>query len=191
LAILRFQTKNRFCESSQRLIQPRLVRCGVFTMSVLGLALFAGDAMAQGKKINPKQLTGTWTLVSIDNVRPDGSRVPGFGPNSRGFLVFTPNDHFSISLVNSDLPKFASNSRDTGTADEKKAVVAGSIVYFGTYSASADGALALHIESSSFPNWIGADQKRTITSLSASEVKWINPAASVGGTAELAWKRVK
>jgi len=26
LAILRFQTKNRFCESSQRLIQPRLVR---------------------------------------------------------------------------------------------------------------------------------------------------------------------
>src|SRR6516225_10090812 len=27
LAILRFQTKNRFCESSQRLIQPRLVRC--------------------------------------------------------------------------------------------------------------------------------------------------------------------
>src|ERR1700685_2924857 len=26
LAILRFQTKNRFCESSQRLLQPRLVR---------------------------------------------------------------------------------------------------------------------------------------------------------------------
>ncbi len=26
-AILRLATKNRFCESSQRLIQPRLVRC--------------------------------------------------------------------------------------------------------------------------------------------------------------------
>src|SRR5262249_52921942 len=36
--------------------------------------------------------------------------------------------------VRSDLPKFASNNRDMGTPEENKAVVQGSITYFGTYS---------------------------------------------------------
>jgi hypothetical protein len=44
---------------------------------------------------------------------------------------------------------------------------------------------------STFPNWNGLDQKRLITSLTADELKCTNPAASVGGTAELVWKRVK
>ncbi len=162
-----------------------------FAMAALGLALLAGSAAAQGKKINTKQLIGHWTLVSVDNVRPDGSRVQGFGPNPKGVAVFEPNHRFSISLVNSDLPKFTSNNRDTGTVDENKAVVQGSIFYFGTYSVGADGTVALEIEGSSFPNWIHVNQKRIITSLTASEVKWTNPAASVGGTAELAWRRVK
>jgi Lipocalin-like domain len=51
--------------------------------------------------------------------------------------------------------------------------------------------LTLHIERSSFPNWSGTDQKRIIRSLTADELKYTNPSASVGGTAELAWKRVK
>jgi Lipocalin-like domain len=163
----------------------------IFAMAALGVALLAGNAMSQGKKVNTKQLIGHWMLVSVDNVRPDGSRVQGFGPNPKGVAVFEPNGRFSVSLVNPDLPKFTSNNRDTGNADENKAVVQGSIFYFGTYSIGADGTLALEIEGSSFPNWIHVNQKRMITSLTASEVKWTNPAASVGGTAELAWKRVK
>ena len=68
----------------------------------------------------------------------------------------------------------------------------GSIAYFGTYSVDqADGSVALQIERSSFPNWNGGEQKRVITSLTAQELKYTNPAASVGGSAELAWKRVK
>jgi Lipocalin-like domain len=120
---------------------------------------------------------------------PDGGRAPVFGANPRGFLA--ANGYFSISLVNSDLPKFASDNCDKGTADENKAVVVGSLFYFGTYSVSADGTLATHIEGSSFPNSMGTDQKRTITALSATGVTWINPVASAGGTAELAWKRIK
>jgi hypothetical protein len=163
----------------------------ILATTASGLAVFVGDAMAQGKKIDPKQLIGTWTLVSADNLLPDRSRAPAFGANPRGFLVFAANGYFSISLVNSDLPKFASNNRDKGTADENKAAVAGSLFYFGTYSVSADGTLATHIEGSSFPNSVGTDQKRIITALSATTVTWINPAASAGGTAELAWKRIK
>jgi hypothetical protein len=68
--------------------------------------------------------------------------------------------------------------------------VQGSLSYHGTYSVS-DKAINFKIEGSSFPNWMGTDQKRTITSLAGDELKWTNPGASVGGTAETIWKRVK
>src|SRR5436190_22933846 len=98
----------------------------VVAVAGFGIVLFAGNAMSQGKKINTKQLVGHWTLVSVDNVRADGTRVQAFGSNPRGVAIFEPNHRFSISLVNPDLPKFTSNSRDTGTAEENKAVVQGS-----------------------------------------------------------------
>src|ERR1700757_5121848 len=59
-----------------------------------------------------------------------------------------------------DPPKFASNNRETGTAEENKAIVQGSIAYFGTYTVSeTDKTISYHIESSTFPNWNGADRK--------------------------------
>ncbi len=51
----------------------------------------------------------------------------------------------------------------------------GSIAYFGTYSVSeTDKTITTHIESSTFPNWIGTDQKRFFT-LSGDELKWTSP----------------
>jgi hypothetical protein len=38
---------------------------------------------------------------------------------------------------------------------------------------------------------MGTDQKRLVTSLTGGELKFINPAPSVGGTLELVWKRAK
>jgi len=53
------------------------------------------------------------------------------------------------------------------------------------------GVLHLYIESSSWPNFDGIDNKRIITSLSDDELKWYSPAGSVGTTAEVVWKRAK
>jgi hypothetical protein len=93
----------------------------------------------------------------------------------------------------SDLPRFASNSRDTGTPEEYKTVVLGSIAYFGTYSVNeADKVITVQIEGSTFANLIGrADQKRIITSLTADELKFTNPATPSGETLQLVWKRAK
>ena len=85
------------------------------------------------------------------------------------------NGHISVQFIGSGLPKFASNDRLDGTPEENKAVVQGILCYFGTYSVSdADRSLNIHIESSSFPNWKGADQKRFLT-LTEDEMRWINP----------------
>ncbi len=38
----------------------------------------------------------------------------------------------------------------------------GSLAYFGTYTASGTGKnMTCHLDASTFPNWMGAGQKRT------------------------------
>ena len=157
----------------------------------LGVVLFAGDALAQQKSLK-EQLVGTWKLVSSHNVRNDGSKIDVYGPNANGILIYTSDGHFALVNTRSDLPKFASNSRDRGTPEEYKAVVQGSLAYFGTYSVNeADKVITAQIEGSTFANMIGTDQKRVVASLTANELKFINPAPSRDGTLELVWKRAK
>jgi hypothetical protein len=159
---------------------------------MLGVALPAGGAVAQQKPLK-EQLVGTWKLVSSENVRNDGSRRDVSGPNPKGVVIYTSDGHFAFVTTRSDLPRFASNSRDTGTPEEYKTVVLGSIAYFGTYSVNeADKVITVQIEGSTFANLIGrADQKRIITSLTADELKFTNPATPSGETLQLVWKRAK
>jgi hypothetical protein len=171
----------------------RMKRRTVTTMAMLcvGIALTMTGAIAQGKsKIDKEKLVGSWTLVSITNTLSDGKSVQGFASND-GVVIFERNGKFVQALARSDLAKFASNNRNTGSADENKSVVQGSLTLFGTYKVNSDGTLTLHIERSTFPNWNSTDQNRTITSLTANELKWHNPVATVGGTTETIWKRTK
>ena len=100
-------------------------------MTVLCL-IVAAPGVASGQ--SAKDLVGTWTLVSTDTVRPDGGRIPTFGDTPNGLVVFTSDGHFIYLYSRGDLPKFVSNNRTTGTPEENKAVVHGSIATFGTYS---------------------------------------------------------
>jgi lipocalin-like protein len=160
----------------------------ISAVTSLGLALQADGAIGQSKaKIEKNQLIGDWTLVAVN--APNATIQNG--PND-GFVTFGPSGRFSFALLSSNVPKFASGNRNSGTADENKAVVQGSIAYFGTYSVNeADGTFTFHVERCSYPNWAGTNQLRLITSLTTEELKYTNPSASFGGTAELVWKRAK
>jgi hypothetical protein len=138
-----------------------------------------------------KDLVGTWTLVSVTFER-DGKKTDFYGPNPQGETMFDPNGRISFIVTRSDLPKFASNNRQTGTPEENKAVVQGSLAYFGTYSVDeAAKTVTIHIESCSFPNWNGTDQKRSFT-ISGDELKWTTTTTSLGsGSALDVLKRAK
>jgi hypothetical protein len=133
----------------------------------------------------------TWVFVS-STLEQAGKKTDFYGPNPQGQLMFDPNGHFSEIITRSDLPKFASNNRQSGTPEENKAAMQGSIAFFGTYSVSeTDKVLTFHIEGSTFPNWKGADQKRLIK-LSGDELTWTVPTPSIGsGTVYSVWKRAK
>jgi len=151
-----------------------------------GATFPTGTATAQ----TARDLVGTWMNVSNVNVRPDGSRVDMFGANGKGVIIFDSNGRYASVTLTANLPKFASGNRNTGTPEENKAVVQGSIAHFGTYSV-ADKVITLKVEGSTWPHWTGTDQKRNVISFASDEIKWTVLPASIGGTAEVGWKRVK
>ncbi len=137
-----------------------------------------------------KDFVGTWTLISAISER-DGNKSDTFGPNAQGVLMFDANGHYTITFIGSNLPKFASNNRASGTPDENKAVVGSSLAHFGTYVVNeADKSLTYRIESATFPNWDKTDQKRSFV-MTGDELKYTVPAGSAGGTGTVTWKRVK
>lgn len=158
------------------------------------LLLFAGGLLpgiaAGQQKSLKEQLIGTWKYVSVDNIKPDGSRAPLFGPDPQGRAMFDGKGNYILMSSRSDQPKFASNDRNHGTSDEYKAVVQGSISHFGKYEVDEAGkTITFKIETSTFPNWSGTSQKRPF-SISGDKLKWITPSASSGGSAEVLLQRV-
>jgi hypothetical protein len=154
----------------------------------IGFILLTSDGLVQGSK----ELVGAWTLVSITVNQGGQKKIEPFGPAPKGSLIFESNSRFSIAVTRSDLPKLGSNSRVSGTAEENAAIVQGTIAYFGTYSVSAeDHLVTIHVEGSTFPNWVGTDQKRLFTII-GDELRYTDSNRSSGeGTALVVWKRVK
>jgi Lipocalin-like domain len=162
----------------------------ISAITVLGLALLPGAAIGQQKSLK-EQLVGTWIQVSAVNTAPNGTKSDLFGPNPKGIQIFESNGRYAQIGTRSDLPKFGSNNRATGTADENKAVVQGSIAYFGTYTVNeADKSFTVQVEGSTFPNWTGTAQTRPF-SISEDELTFTTAVASIGGSNVVKWKRVK
>ena len=148
-------------------------------LSVSALAQTAGD------------LRGMWTLVSSVTDK-DGKKTEQFGHGAKGIMSLDADGKFVLTIIGPDLPRFAANSRAAGTAEENKAVMSKSIGMIGTYSVNpADKTLTFRVESATFPNWNGTEQKRLIVTASKDELKYITPTASSGGVGTVTWKRAK
>jgi len=164
---------------------------GLSAITAIGLALLPGSAVSQQTPLK-EQLVGAWTQVSIDATSPDGTKRQLFGPNPKGIVIYSSDGHFALVQTRADLTKLATSNRATATPEEAKAVVVGSIAYFGRYSIDeASKVVTVDIQGSTFANQIGSasDNKRIITSLTADELKLTNPASASGVTIELVFKR--
>lgn len=159
-------------------------------IAALGLALLPGNAVGQQKSLK-EQLVGTWTLVSNDNVAADGTKRQVFGPNPKGIMILAADGHYALIAANPARPKFKGNTRLDGTPEENKAVVAGTVASFGTWSADeASNTLITRIEGNLFPNDEGREQRRIVT-LEGDELRQVNPSPGSGGRAEIVFRRTK
>jgi hypothetical protein len=163
-------------------------------MAVLGM--FVGfvdlDAAAQ-QQLLKEQLLGTWILAAWEQVRPDGSKFEKYGTDPRGFHIFERNGRFFAMMARPDLPKIAASDPQKATPEEARAIMAGSIAYYGTYSVNeAERMVILRMDASTFPNQLGRELPRRIVSVTVNEMVYANPDATTGGgQIQLSWKRAQ
>ena len=161
-------------------------KLAVVTVLLLGAIVLPCTTFAQ----TANDALGMWAFVSSLNEQ-NGRKTETYGPGATGVMVLDASGRYAITIIAAGLPKFSSNSRTTTTADEAKAVVARSNAHFGTYFMNAgDKTITFKIESATFPNWNGTEQKRTLT-IRGDELQYAVTASSVGGSSVVTWKRVK
>jgi hypothetical protein len=165
-------------------MRPRLVAVAAASLSVVLLAL------TPTQKPPPVRLTGTWNLVRVDNVLPDGTRVPLYGAHPQGRLMFDETGRYSIQIYREGRARFAGKDKNAGTAEENRDAVQGCNTHFGTFTVSDDRTLTFHIEHASFPNWEGTEQQRTFT-LAGDVLTYAVPTPTTGtaSTGEVQWRR--
>jgi len=157
--------------------------------TALALPLPASGAVGQQQSLR-EQLVGTWTVVSWEQKKSDGTKLELYGANPAGIAFFDAGGRYIITVMRSDRAKYASNTLRQGTAEEDKETADGTITYFGTYSLSeTDRVMAIHVDGSSFPNWNGSDLKR-IVAITGDQLTLTVPIPG-GESVDVVWKRAK
>ncbi len=154
-------------------------------------------ALMSDKSEITSKFIGTWRLVSVEARRPNGEVAPTparYGTKTVGYLMYDNTGHVAVQIMRPDRPKFAVNDIDKGTAEELKAAWEGYSAYFGTYEINeTEGFVIHHVEGSSFPNYVGSEQKR-FYELSGDTLVLKPPQRQVGNeqlNMRITWQRVK
>ncbi len=82
-------------------------------------------SVSRGEAEEHASLAGAWSVVQVDNILPDGSRVALYGPHPQGLLVFDRSGHYSLQLYRTERVPFSSSDKSQGTPAELKAAVIG------------------------------------------------------------------
>lgn len=106
------------------------------------------------------ELVGTWRLKSYQELDSAGSVVDEpFGRTPVGKLVYTGDWHMSVLLMRADRAALEVPFPRYATTEQKSSTVDGYLGYCGTYRVEDD--LVIHqVEISSFPDWVGLEQRR-------------------------------
>src|SRR5262245_20238513 len=109
------------------------------------------------------RFVGTWRLVSFVGYDADGCETRTYGPKPLGCLIYDKEGRMSVQIARSDRRPFKSDPF-RATPEELKDAFDGYFGYFGRYTVDERaGTVTHHIESGSYPNFAGTDQRRLFT----------------------------
>src|ERR1700681_2356301 len=163
----------------------------LFAVAALGLVVLPSGGLGQQPTLK-QQLGGAWTLVSIIATDKAGNKSDRRGPNPKGLLIFDAGGRYSILTSRADLPNFAIDNVNQGSAEENKAVMTGMIANVGTWSVDEKTkTITTNVEAGSFPNLNGKTQTRVVSSLTADELRYVNGASASGTVDGATWRRGK
>jgi hypothetical protein len=136
--------------------------------TVIAFLLFCKDGMQAQTvqtKLNQaelmKQFIGTWTLTKCIAIQQDGKITFPYGEKPIGQILYDLEGNMMVEIMNQGIKKFNNENPLLGTPEEIIPAYNGFLAYYGTYKILADSNLIIHnIKASSFPNWVGQNQKR-------------------------------
>jgi hypothetical protein len=157
----------------------------------LATCLSASDAYTAGRS---PMLFGTWKLISVKQVRTDGSSNDLYGAAPLGQLVYDSRGVMSVQFQTANLPKCGTLDRRKCSDSVARSAFDNYLGYWGRYKVSADGKSILHIiEGASAPDWIGTSQQRFFE-LADDRLTLTTPMQQIAGVESktvLVWRRDK
>lgn len=140
----------------------------------------------------PEWIKGTWKLVSVENIYPNGNKVYPYGEQPQGMLIFDAIGNYSLQIVKAIRITVASGDKNKCTPEENAALVQGSNSHFGKYAIDeANHTITFNIAYASFPNWNFNQQKRSYN-YTANKLSYIVTNTTQGGesvVAKVTWER--
>lgn len=157
-------------------------RLAIFT----ALLAVTATAMAQEPSI-----AGTWILTAAEKVLPDGTRVPDYGPNPHGLVIFTTDGYYSVQIYRAERVKFSSQDKFKGTPEEYRDASLGMSAHFGRYSVDPiKHTIAFSVDRSSVPNVDDTTAVRPYE-LKGDELSWRVAARQDGSVPTTTLRRAK
>ena len=177
-----------------------ILLCLALTLSSAAFQFDAAYGAEGGREYNwqgapddfQHKILGTWALVSVEAVNPDGSRSQPFGPRPVGRAVFDSRGNFMLLNMTAALPP-AGNRPRASVANGPAAPGSEAIGIFGTYTVDeAARTLIWHIVGCTSPNWADGAQTHSIELLTEDELR-TQPRPVAPGEAVLlfTWRRFK
>src|SRR5439155_9846585 len=106
-------------------------------------------------------LLGTWRLVAMERLYPDGRIAYPFGPAPVGHLTYSADGHMSAVITPAGRPAPASGNLREATDAEKLAIYEGCTAYAGSCEFLGDRVIH-HVAVSLNPSLAGTDQVRLV-----------------------------
>jgi hypothetical protein len=129
----------------------------ILALSALSISLLGQTD--QDKAEVRRKIVGTWKLVLEENTLKDGSKTHDFGPNGKGFLMYSADGHMCGVEMNPDRPKWRNLVKPT--PEEKASAFDGSYGYCGPYEIDTKHNQLVHLpEVSTGPGYLGTRQIR-------------------------------
>jgi hypothetical protein len=157
-----------------------------------------GAATATRGATIAKALPGSWRLVSVETVRPNGEIIyPFYGKHPKGLLIYDRTGWMGVQIVSDPEPTVPTpSSREKfaqASASEKAEAIDGFYAYYGTWSVDDAGTTVTHhIKESLYPGERDTDGARQL-SLTGKRLTLIAKTHEMGEDHErkLVWERIE
>ncbi len=166
-----------------------MIKCAPVLAALL---MWSGCVSAQSESEIRDRLVGTWKLVSTEQLLTDGTTCPypQYGPNGKGFLMYTREGYMCADLVNPDRPEWG--DPDNPTPEEKITTVDGSFAYCGRYEIDVKEQSIIHLpEVATNPGYVGSRQIRPYEFVAGRLV--LSDASTIPGVVrwQIVWEKVR